>query len=150
MSKGSLSAALGRRLQRLRLDSHIPLAHLAKKVGLSGSALLDIEEGRTQPSIGTLGDIAEQFGVSIAELVREARNTPSDPARLQASPKMSAEEIAIAIVELPDGVDKLAVVDAAAVRYAFELAGGNKSRAARLLGLERKAVERRLERHLVR
>ena len=38
-----------------------------------------------------------------------------------------------------DGADKLELVDAAAVRYALEVAGGNKSAAARLLGIDRRA-----------
>lgn len=56
------------------------------------------------------------------------------------------EQIGRAIVELPGRADKLRVAEKAAVRYALEVARGNKSAAARLLGVERKAVERRASR----
>jgi DNA-binding NtrC family response regulator len=56
------------------------------------------------------------------------------------------EQIGRAIVELPGGGDKLRLAEKAAVRYALEVAKGNKSAAARLLGVERKAVERRASR----
>jgi transcriptional regulator of acetoin/glycerol metabolism len=55
-------------------------------------------------------------------------------------------EIGRLIVELPDGIDKLDVAENAAVRHALGIAKGNKSAAARLLGLQRQAFARRLKR----
>jgi len=155
-ANGSLSAAVGHRLQQLRLRAGIPLARLAKRVGLSAPELQRIEDGVVQASLGTLSDLAAQLGASITELVRDAkqpaergqpqgvRETGSRPARPRDARRMGPEEIARAIVELPDGIDKVEVVEAAAVRYAVEVAGGNKSQAARILGMQRQALGRRL------
>jgi DNA-binding NtrC family response regulator len=43
--------------------------------------------------------------------------------------------------------NKLQLLEEHAVRIALEMAGGNKSAAARLLGVERKALERRSTKH---
>ena len=42
--------------------------------------------------------------------------------------------------------DKLEAMESALIREALELSDGNKSAAARLLGVHRKVVERRLQR----
>lgn len=141
MSARPLSAAVARQLQRLRVGAGIPAARLARNAGLSTLALRDIEDGRVEPTLGTLVDLAGQLGASVAELVRDARRGGSAPPGA-----MNAAQIGKAIVELPGRGDKLEAVEAAAVRYAFEVCDENKSRAARLLGLERKAMERRLDR----
>jgi len=143
MTVPSLSAAVGRRIQELRISAGVPLRRLAKESGLSVSALQYIEEGRAQPSVGTLADLAAQLGTSVAELVREAK-------QVKATPALTPEQLGKAIVELPGGVDKLELVEAAAVRYALALCGGNKSRAAKLLGIERQAVMRRTQKFRVR
>jgi hypothetical protein len=49
-------------------------------------------------------------------------------------------------LDLPDGIDKLRIAEAAAVRLALEVCKGNKSAAARLLGAQRQAYQRLLER----
>lgn len=143
MSVGRLSAAVARQLQRLRVRAGISTGRLARKAGLSALALRDIEEGRAQPTLGTLGDLAKELGASVAELVQAAKHGAGAPARTGV---LSAAQIGKAVVELPGRGDKLEVVEAAAVQYAFAVCDENKSRAARLLGLERKAMERRLDR----
>lgn len=155
-ANGSLSAAVGHRLQQLRLRAGIPLARLAKRARLSAPELQRIEDGVVQASLGTLSDLAAQLGASITELVRDAkqpaergqpqgvRQTASRPVHPREPRRMGPEEIARAIVELPDGIDKVEVVEAAAVRYAVQVAGGNKSQAARILGMQRQALGRRL------
>jgi transcriptional regulator with XRE-family HTH domain len=141
MKLGAISIAVGRRLQRLRLERGIPLARLAKTLGVTESALRRIEDGLTQPSLGMVADLAWQLGTSPAALVRgatDASTQSKDFARLD------PEQLGRAIVELPHAEDKLELVEAAAVRYALRLAGGNKAAAARLLGIERQAMGRRL------
>jgi DNA-binding protein Fis len=49
-------------------------------------------------------------------------------------------------LDLPEGTDKLRVAEAAAVRLALAVCKGNQSGAARLLGLERRALMRRIGR----
>jgi DNA-binding NtrC family response regulator len=59
----------------------------------------------------------------------------------------SPEEIARAILSLPGGKNRLRVVEQAVVKEALAMTRGNVSAAARLLGLERKAAERRIARY---
>jgi transcriptional regulator with XRE-family HTH domain len=145
MRDSSISTAVGRLLQQRRLNSGIPLPRLAKRVGLSVSALQRIEEGGTRPSLGTLNDLAGELGASVVELVREVQQAQPPPANTQNVLRIGPEQIGRAIVELPDGVDKLMVAETAAVRYALGVCKGNKSAAARLLGLQRQALARRTE-----
>jgi DNA-binding NtrC family response regulator len=95
------------------------------------------------PSIGTLSDLARQLGASIAELVREANEAQPNAPHLQRA--MSVEQIARAILELPVRGDKMAFVEAAVVRLVLQVSGGNKAGAARLLGIERQALGRRVQ-----
>jgi len=68
---------------------------------------------------------------------RERRGVPAeDPVK----------QLAKAILRMPDTGDKLAHVEQALIAEAMSLAEGNKSAAARLLGVHRKAIERRLGR----
>jgi transcriptional regulator with XRE-family HTH domain len=144
MGTVSLSAAVGRQLQELRIRAGVPLPRLAKRAGLRAHALRGIEEGHVAPSVGALDHIAVQLGASLAGLVRDAKQAARAPAESRAMSRPA--EIGRAIVELPDGVDKLDVVEAAAICHALDVANGNQSAAARLLGLERKAFARRVER----
>lgn len=147
MNAGSLSAAVGRRIQQLRLHADLSLARLAKKVGLSASALQRIQEGGAQASVGTLSDIAGHLGTTLAQLVREARDGETAPTETRGSSgSTQIAQVGRAILDLPDGIDKLRVAEAAAVRLALEVCKGNKSAAARLLGAQRQAYQRLLER----
>ena len=144
----SLSAAVGRRLKQLRLNAGVSRARIARKARLSATTLQSIEDGLTQPSLGTLSAIAGQLGTSVAEVVREVKRATVATSASDIS--MVPEQIGRAIVALPDGVDKLEVAEAAAIRCALELAKGNKSAAARLLGAQRQALGRRIGRLRVR
>jgi transcriptional regulator with XRE-family HTH domain len=144
MSATTLSATVGRKLQQLRANAGIPLRRLAKNAGVSMSTLKRIEEGRLQPSLGTLHTLATTLGSSVPDLVREAGKPKTGAQPPRDVPKIGAEEIGEAIVRLPGGIDKLETVEAAAVRYALQVSGGNKTAAARLLGIERQAIGRRL------
>ena len=98
--------------------------------------------------------------------VRELRGVVSRAVALAREPLIGKDSIkALLAPEAPDaGMDdslqslagrlldlpirnKLAAVEAALLGSAMRLSGGNKSAAARLLGLHRKAVERKLEKH---
>ena len=59
------------------------------------------------------------------------------------------DEIARAILALPDCRHRLREVERAVVIHALETTHGNVSAAARLLGTERKALERRIERYKI-
>jgi DNA-binding NtrC family response regulator len=58
------------------------------------------------------------------------------------------DQIARAILALPSGPQsKLETIERAVVARALDATGGNKSAAARLIGVDRKAFDRRWERH---
>jgi DNA-binding NtrC family response regulator len=61
----------------------------------------------------------------------------------------SIDDIARAILALPDVRHRLREVERAVVTHALAATKGNVSAAARLLGVERKALERRVERHKI-
>lgn len=61
----------------------------------------------------------------------------------------SLDDIARAILALPDCRHRLREVERAVVIHALETTHGNVSAAARLLGTERKALERRIERYKI-
>jgi transcriptional regulator with XRE-family HTH domain len=145
MRVDSLSASVGRRLRQLRLDRGVSLPRLARWIGLSASALEAIEEGRTPPSVGTLADLAAKLGASAAAIVREATGAVIAPTASHTA--IGSADIGRAVVELPDGVNKLELVEAAAIRYAIQITRGNKSEAARRLGVGRRTIERKIARH---
>jgi transcriptional regulator with XRE-family HTH domain len=59
---------LGARLREERLRTGESLRHLATQVGISASALSQIETGRSRPSVGTLYAIVSNLGISLDEL----------------------------------------------------------------------------------
>ena len=61
----------------------------------------------------------------------------------------SLDEIAHAILALPAGGHRLRDVERTVVAHALVKTKGNVSAAARLLGTDRKALERRIERHKI-
>ena len=70
------------------------------------------------------------------------------PARFEAGVE-PLDAIARAILALPAGRQRLRDVERAVVVHALVRTKGNVSAAARLLGTDRKALERRIERHRI-
>jgi transcriptional regulator with XRE-family HTH domain len=145
--KAHLSAAVGRRINELREASGLSVDRLARQSGLRAIELRSIERGRGRPSLSTLAKLAAPLHVSVTDLVKTAANPPPPPApKTIPSPTGLADVVSIgrAIAQLPDRVgDKLDAVEEAAVRHAMDVCGENQSHAARLLGIERKALARR-------
>ncbi len=67
---------------------------------------------------------------------------PGLPDNVPPQARQSLHQIAASALRLPVG-DKLAAVEAAVVAAAMKQAGGNKTQAARLLGVHRKSIERK-------
>ena len=59
----------GERLTRLREDARLSQSALARRVGVSQSAVSQMESGERSPSYGMLVQLAEALGVSVAYLV---------------------------------------------------------------------------------
>jgi transcriptional regulator with XRE-family HTH domain len=60
---------LGPRVKSLRQDRGLLQKHLAEKAGLTASMVSQIESGRLNPTLGTLGKVAGALGISIPELL---------------------------------------------------------------------------------
>ena len=74
----------------------------------------------------------------LAHITRRQRARDAQGTRIQ--------ELARAVLALPEGPDKLQQVEQVLVDEALRLADGNRAAAARMLGVHRKVVARRLER----
>jgi transcriptional regulator with XRE-family HTH domain len=138
-SNHELVTSLGHTLRRLRMKRGLHAAGVAKRAGVKAALLADVEAGHATATIDALDRIARALGTSLSSAMAEARKPQP---RVDASADI--DKLAAALVELPPEVgDKLEVVEAAALRRAMQISGGNKSAAARLLGLERKTLVRR-------
>ena len=60
---------LGGRLRAERLGQGIGLREMARRLGISASALSQIETGKAQPSVSKLFDIVNLLGVSVDGLL---------------------------------------------------------------------------------
>lgn len=78
-----VTQSIARNAKRLRQARGFSLDLLAARAGVSRGILIQIEQARTNPSIGTLVKVADALGVSIAQLLDYAdtpavRITPAD------------------------------------------------------------------------
>ncbi|MFO7657041.1 MAG: XRE family transcriptional regulator [Bacteroidales bacterium] len=62
---------LGERIKKRREQLHLQLNDLAKMVGISSSALSQIENAKTSPSLATIKTIAENLHSTVGELIGE-------------------------------------------------------------------------------
>jgi transcriptional regulator with XRE-family HTH domain len=65
----AVSAAVARQVKALRQTRAWSLDELAHRSGVSKGMVVQIESGRTNPSIGTLCRLAEAFGVDMGRLI---------------------------------------------------------------------------------
>lgn len=71
----TLTAAIANNVRAQRAHRGMTLDELALRSGVSRGMLIQIEQGRTNPSINTLNRIADALGVSVGRLV-EVSDTP--------------------------------------------------------------------------
>jgi transcriptional regulator with XRE-family HTH domain len=107
---------LGIRLRAERLRAGISLRELARRLGLTPSAISQFETGKSRPSVGTLFEIVEQLGVSLDDMLkpasaaRAAKPPPEvqaqDPGLISTSDSVVAVERQVehALVNLDKGV----------------------------------------------
>jgi transcriptional regulator with XRE-family HTH domain/uncharacterized cupin superfamily protein len=67
---------VGSLIRRERQKQGISLRELARRVGISGSMLSQVETDRTRPSVSTIYAIATELGLSIDALLSEAGEEP--------------------------------------------------------------------------
>ena len=86
-----LPITVGARLKDIRQDKRLTLREVAKQLGISASLLSQVENGKTQPSVGTLYGLVTFYGVSMDTVL-----TGRGPAATSAPPGISrVEEAAI-------------------------------------------------------
>ncbi|MCF3965444.1 helix-turn-helix domain-containing protein [Streptomyces fuscigenes] len=69
MDLDQLTQALGRNLRHWRTERGLTLDALAERASVSRGMIIQIEQARTNPSIGTTVKLADALGVSIATLL---------------------------------------------------------------------------------
>jgi transcriptional regulator with XRE-family HTH domain len=70
---------LGERIKRKRESMHMKLNELATKVGISSSALSQIEKAKAFPSVITLKSIADNLYTTVGELIGENEVLTNNP-----------------------------------------------------------------------
>lgn len=70
---------IGERIKKRREYLHMQLNDLAKKVGITASALSQIENAKAFPSIVTLASIADNLHSSVSELIGENEMLGKNP-----------------------------------------------------------------------
>lgn len=70
---------IGERIKRIREQKELLLNDLAKRAGISSSALSQIEKGKTYPSIITLKHIADNLQTTVGELIGENESLFNNP-----------------------------------------------------------------------
>ena len=65
----ALFQIIGKNIKSYRNSANLNQAHLASQVGLSRTSLVNIEQGKQQPSLFLLWRIAEALGVETKDLI---------------------------------------------------------------------------------
>jgi transcriptional regulator with XRE-family HTH domain len=76
-NRDTIAATVGGNIRALRMDLSLTLAELADQAGVSVRTLVEIEGGRANASLATLGSLADALGVDFGRLVQggESRAT---------------------------------------------------------------------------
>ncbi|GAA2849732.1 XRE family transcriptional regulator [Streptosporangium fragile] len=75
MDPETITAAIANNVRAQRAHRQLTLDELAARSGVSRGMLVQVEQGRTNPSISTLTRIADALGVTVARIV-EVSDTP--------------------------------------------------------------------------
>ncbi|GAT67484.1 helix-turn-helix transcriptional regulator [Planomonospora sp. ID91781] len=75
MDPETITAAIANNVRAQRAHRQMTLDELAARSGVSRGMLVQVEQGRTNPSINTLTRIADALGVTVARMV-EVSDTP--------------------------------------------------------------------------
>jgi transcriptional regulator with XRE-family HTH domain len=76
-----LAKVIGERVKDERLNRRLTLDQLAEATGVSRRMIVNIEQGATNPSVGTLLKISDALGVGLPELVEPPRTAPRSMTR---------------------------------------------------------------------
>ena len=96
-----VAQAIARNTRSLRADRQWSLDELASRSGVSKGMLVQIEQGRTNPSIGTLCRLADGLGVPLMQLVDASATSvvqvvaPGDAVRLWTGAEGSSGDLLV-------------------------------------------------------
>jgi transcriptional regulator with XRE-family HTH domain len=80
MTEQELRVELGRRLHARRVSQGRTLATVAMQAGLSVPYVANLENGRGNPTLGSLHRLADALGIGLSELLAEPGGTTAGPA----------------------------------------------------------------------
>jgi len=83
-----LGTALSQRIRSLRRGQRLSLDALAARTGLSKGTVVAIEQGKANPSIGSLCRLAVAFSISVTDLLGSPLDEASDVPIVRAEPKV--------------------------------------------------------------
>jgi two-component system response regulator HydG len=127
---------------------HAFLADLSRKLRFSDEAVAWLTKRRWPGNVRELRNVVERIAllteddlVDVPALEELVKDRGGDDSRVQ------VDRIAKTLLALPATLgSKLDVIERAILHHAIEVSGGNKSAAARLIGVDRKALERKWDR----
>src|SRR5450432_782549 len=127
---------------------HAFVSELSRKLRFNDEAIAWLAKRRWPGNVRELRNVVERIAllaeedvVDVAVLEDLVQDRAGDDSRHQ------VDRIAKALLALPSTVgSKLDVIERAILHHAIEVSGGNKSAAARLIGVDRKALERKWDR----
>lgn len=107
---GELAHAIGARVRHERQARRWTLDQLATGAGLSRRLVVNVEQGATNPSVGTLLRLSEALGVGLPALVEPARDerltvTPAGQGATLWSGERGGRGVLVAATQPPDVVE---------------------------------------------
>ena len=120
-------------------------SELPRKVRFSDDAIQWLMRRRWSGNVRELRNVVERIAL-LAESDFVDVPVLEDLVRETTDGSREIDRIAKTVLALPSSGSKLDVVERAILHHAMEVSGGNKSAAARLIGVDRKALERKWDR----
>lgn len=107
---GALAHAIGARVRHQRQARRWTLDQLATAAGLSRRLVVNVEQGATNPSVGTLLRLSEALGVGLPALVEPARDerltvTPAGEGATLWTGERGGRGVLVAATQPPDVVE---------------------------------------------
>jgi DNA-binding NtrC family response regulator len=121
-------------------------ADLPRKIRFSDEAITWLTRRRWSGNVRELRNVVERVAL-LSETDLVDVTVLEDLARETSDATREIDRIARTLLALPSNLgSKLDIIERAILHHAIEASGGNKSAAARLIGVDRKALERKWER----
>jgi two-component system response regulator HydG len=123
-------------------------SQLQRKLRFTDAAMVWLARRPWPGNIRELRNVVDRLALLSEEDVVDVRTLETLCGPIGASQaRTEIDRIARALLALPERLgSKLAVMERAVLHHAIETCGGNKSAAARMIGVDRKALERRWDR----